>query len=171
MFGKGSKGTGFYHQTTQDAYGILYKRVKNHRNQLEQQNCQSKCCGVVPFLPLCPLIWFTDACGVQTRKRKIAELIDMEAELLARSQAAQPFGPVAGATERGCTGSQAGYYDSGGMWLMPAFVMMAASCGGGGFAAGCGGGGACGGGGCGAAGCGGGGCGGGGSCGGGGCGG
>jgi hypothetical protein len=77
VFGKGSKGTGFYHQTTQDAYGILYKRVRCHRTQLQQQTCQAKFCGVV-FLPLCPLIWFTDACGTQTRKRKIEELSDME---------------------------------------------------------------------------------------------
>ena len=135
--GQELEGSGYYHITTQDAYGILYKRVaKNIETKKAERACC--CCFSVMLLPCCPLMWF--GC-VRPKDKEIAALQEIQITLKARASASNPGGHV-GTTDRQ-------YYHDDGTWILPAAVMLAAACGGGGFAAGCGGGSACGGGACG----------------------
>ena len=68
-------GNGYYHISTQDAYGILYKRISKKLSDKKQSKCQCCCLSGTVCLPLCPLLWF---CAIKPLDKEIEELEQMK---------------------------------------------------------------------------------------------
>ena len=167
IFGEESKGMGYYHITTQEAYRVLLKRVHVQAMALGNE-VQCLTCGSYLFL----FGFFSKPSCVSAKEEELDELNVTRDVIKARSEADVPFGQV-GIPPALQNDQQTvrRYYSDTGMWFFPHCAYSAGGgCGATGGSAGCGGG-ACGAAACGAAACGGAACGGGGGGGGGGCGG
>ena len=161
IFGEESKGLGYYHITTREAYKILLKRV--HVRSMDLANeVQCLTCGSYVFL----FGFFSKPSCISEKEDELSELNVTRDVIKARAEADFPIGEVGiSPAVRNNNGIVRKYYSNTGIWFFPPCVYDAGGgCGatGGSAGGGCGGGGACGAGGCGGGGCGGGGCGGGG---------
>jgi hypothetical protein len=88
IFGRGSKGIGYYHHTTKEAYVILEKRIANRVAQAETNVSCDKCCVAM----------FTCGMGhpksIQDQEAALEELRQVGEIVSARSRAHRPVGAV-----------------------------------------------------------------------------
>jgi hypothetical protein len=142
IFGRSSKGIGYYHHTTKEAYVILEKRIANRVAEAEMNVCCSKCCVAM----------FTCGMGhpksIQDQEAALEELRQVGEIVSARVWADAPVGAV------GFSAPQANmdrnqrrvhdtFYSDAGRWYFPPSCYTAG--GGCGASGGDGGGGGCGG--------------------------
>lgn len=112
IFGIGTKGLGYYHETTRDAYQILHLRIGAHITKTEHVlhshiACIS-CCGGPR----------TDA-WTKTLETHLDELRTMQDLALARSKADFPIGKVEISELQGNKKREDAYASDSGVWIFP----------------------------------------------------
>jgi hypothetical protein len=118
IFGRGSKGIGYYHTSTRDAYSILLQRIDTRVEQQEQAMASRICC-VSTFT--CGLGNTTSDPFVVRQAAQLKDLNEVRGMVEARSRADFPIG-VVGITEEEQQNNKPRtdhYYANGGIWLFP----------------------------------------------------
>jgi hypothetical protein len=108
IFGRGSKGLGYYHQTTRDAYTILGQRLDVRAQALEQSIACDQCCG---------------GKSSKSKLNELNELKDMQELVKARRQASIPVGdgyiPAGLKAEMRSKNTYDTFYSHTGVWYFP----------------------------------------------------
>jgi hypothetical protein len=139
IFGEGSRGLGYYHVTTKDAYFILDKRIRTRIRMMESDIAMAQCCST------------TKSPQVLRMEKDLEELKGHREVVSARAKAQVPVGKLnvpstlsSPIKKKNDSLANNIYYTDDGTWLFPADLCAAGGgCGATGhIAGGCGGGGA-----------------------------